>query len=187
VTTTKRPPAKSDPGFRTDPQWETARLGSKAEILNRLRVPLSAVERARRPGPYRYFGAQGVIDHVDDYLFDGEYVLVAEDGENLRSRKKPVAALVSGRFWVNNHAHVFRARTDAANNRFLCHAINQASLSGLITGAAQPKLTKANLERLEFPCPPVQIQNRIAAVLSAFDELIEINERRIELLEDLAR
>jgi len=113
--------------------------------------------------------------------------LVAEDGENLRSRKQPVASLVSGQFWVNNHAHILRAREGVANNRFLLHAINSAALGGLITGAAQPKLTKANLERLELPCPSPRTQDRIAAFLAAFDELIEMNERRIELLEELAR
>jgi type I restriction enzyme S subunit len=167
--------------------WGTARLGEKVEILNRKRIPLSRIERAKRQGPYRYFGAQGVIDHIDGFLFDGEYLLVAEDGENLRSRKQPVASLVSGQFWVNNHAHILRAREGVANNRFLLHAINSAALGGLITGAAQPKLTKANLERLELPCPSPRTQDRIAAFLAAFDELIEMNERRIELLEELAR
>jgi type I restriction enzyme S subunit len=163
------------------------RIGEIAENLNRIRVPLSGLERKSREGPYRYYGAQGVIDYIDDYLFEGEYVLVAEDGENLRSRKQPIAFLVSGKFWVNNHAHVLKVRDNAANSRFVVHAINQASLAGLITGAAQPKLTKANLERLRLPGLSKNEQDRVAGVLAAFDELIEINERRIALLEGVAR
>lgn len=167
--------------------WSMAKLGAQVEILNHKRIPLSRIERAKRQGPYRYYGAQGVIDHIDDFLFDGEFVLVAEDGENLRSRKQPIGSLVSGRFWVNNHAHILRARDGVANNRFLLHAINNAALGGFITGAAQPKLTKANLERIEFPCPPAALQARIAALLARFDELIEINERRIDVLEQLVK
>ena len=162
-------------------------IGELTTNLNRVRVPLSGIVRKQRPGPYRYFGAQGVIDRIDDYLFDGEYLLIAEDGENLRSRKQPIASLVSGKFWVNNHAHVLKVDDTLANSTFLLHAINLANLTGLVTGAAQPKLTKANLERVRLPAVAKPEQDRIAAVLAAFDELIAINERRIELLEDLAR
>lgn len=167
--------------------WPIKPLEDQIDIFNRQRVPLSRIDRAARQGPYRYFGAQGVIDHIDDFIFDGEFILVAEDGENLRSQKQPIASLVSGRFWVNNHAHIVRARECIADNRFLLHAINQAPISGAITGAAQPKLTKASLQRLEIPCPSFDVQRRLAALFAAFDGLIAINERRTELLEDLAR
>lgn len=162
-------------------------LGAITENLNRIRVPLSGIVRKQRPGPYRYFGAQGVIDHIDDYIFDGEYLLVAEDGENLRSRKQPIASLVSGKFWVNNHAHILKVDETLANSTFVLHAVNQAPLAGLVTGAAQPKLTKANLERLPIPAIAKAEQDRIAAVLAGFDELIAINQRRVEVLEQLAR
>ncbi|MGI8632027.1 MAG: restriction endonuclease subunit S [Solirubrobacterales bacterium] len=168
-------------------EWGEVAVGDLAENFNRRRIPLSKIERDKRQGDYPYYGAQGVIDYVDGYLFDGQFLLVAEDGENLRSRKQPIARLVSGRFWVNNHAHVIQAKSDVGDDRFLLHAINVAPLSGRITGAAQPKLTKAALLDLAIRCPPHASQRRIAAVLSAFDELIEINERRIEVLEDLAR
>lgn len=167
--------------------WPAKLLGDQIEIFNRRRVPLSRIDRVKRQGPYRYFGAQGVIDQIDDYIFDGEFVLVAEDGENLRSQKQPIASLVSGRFWVNNHAHIIRAQEGVADNRFLLHAINHAPISGAITGAAQPKLTKTSLQSLEIPCPPFDVQRRVATLLAAFDGIIEINQRRIELLEDLAR
>lgn len=123
---------------------------------------------------------------MDDYIFDGEFILVAEDGENLRSRKQAIAFLVEGQFWVNNHAHIVSSRRGVADNRFLLHAIDSARLGGRVTGAAQPKPTRANLEQLEVAAPPYATQRRIAAVLSAFDKLIAINERRIQLLEGLA-
>jgi type I restriction enzyme S subunit len=168
-------------------EWREVALGEVLDVHNRRRIPLSGAVRAARPGPYRYFGAQGVIDHVDDYIFDGEFILVAEDGENLRSRKQPIARLASGRFWANNHVHIVSARPNVADNQFLFYAINNLPLGGRVTGAAQPKLTKDNLQQLTVSCPSFRSQGRIAAVLAAFDELIEINERRIELLEDLAR
>jgi type I restriction enzyme S subunit len=167
--------------------WEDVALGDLVEVYDARRVPLSRVVRSRRQGPYPYFGAQGIVDYIDDYIFDGEFLLVAEDGENLRSRKEPIARLVRGRFWVNNHAHILTPRAGVADDRFLLHFINHTPLSGRVTGAAQPKLTKTNLMELRVSCPSLATQRRIAAVLSAFDELIESNERRIELLEDLAR
>lgn len=167
--------------------WRDVALGELIDVHDSRREPLSKMVRAKRQGPYPYFGAQGVIDYLDDYIFDGEFILVAEDGENLRSRKQPIASLVEGQFWVNNHAHIISSRTGIADNRFLLHAINAARIGGRVTGAAQPKLTKANLEQLAIASPPYATQRRIAAVLSAFDHLIEINERQIELLEDLAR
>lgn len=168
-------------------EWHEAPLGKLVDFHNNRRIPLSRIERSKRPGCYRYYGAQGVIDHIDDYIFDGEYLLVAEDGENLRSRRQPIAALVSGQFWVNNHAHIIQSRDAVADNRFLLHAINHAPLSGRVTGVAQPKLTKANLEQVLLPCPSFATQCRIAAVLSTFDELVELNEQRVALLEGLAR
>lgn len=166
-------------------EWREVTLGDVATNLNRRRVPLSKRVRAERRGPFPYYGAQGIVDHVDDFIFDGRYLLVAEDGENLRSRKAPVARIAAGRFWVNNHAHILEAKPGNSDITFLLHATNQAPLSGLITGAAQPKLTKAALMGLRIPCPDFLTQRRIAAVLSAFDEQIEINERRIRVLEDL--
>jgi type I restriction enzyme S subunit len=168
-------------------EWREVELGELIEVHDHRRVPISRIIREQRQGEYRYYGAQGVIDHIDDYIFDGDYILVAEDGENLRSRKQPVASIVSGKFWVNNHAHIIKGRSDVADDRFLVHAINIAPLSGLISGAAQPKLTQANLLQLTLPCPDFSTQQRLGAFISAFDELIQINQRRIELLEDLAR
>lgn len=162
-------------------------LGELVDIFDHVRVPLSAAQRSTRSGPYPYYGAQGVIDHIDDYLFDGRYLLIPEDGENLNSRKQPIAYFADGRFWVNNHAHVVRAKPDVANDIFLKHAINSLDIRAYVTGAAQPKLSQASLKRMAIPAPPLAVQFEIASLLGAYDELIEVNRRRIALLEEMAR
>jgi type I restriction enzyme S subunit len=163
------------------------RLGDVIELFDHKRIPLNSRERAQRQGQYPYYGAQGIIDHVDGYLFDGRYTLVAEDGENLNSRKLPLALFADGQFWVNNHAHVLRAKPDVADDVFLLAWLNQADIKPYVTGAAQPKLSQANLRLIEIPLPPLPIQRRIAGLVSAYDALIENNTRRIQILERMAQ
>lgn len=148
---------------------------------------MNSEERRTRQGAFPYYGAQGVIDHVDGYLFDGRYILVAEDGENLNSRKLPLALIAQGRFWVNNHAHIIRSKPGRADDVFLLHALNCTDIRPFVTGAAQPKLSQANLKRIGLRLPPIGEQRRIASILSAYDDLIENCRRRIRILEDMAR
>lgn len=162
-------------------------MGEVIDILDHKRVPLSSAQRATRGGPYPYYGAQGVIDHIDDYIFDGRYVLIPEDGENLRSRKLPIAFFADGKFWVNNHAHIVRAKPEVANDRFLQSLLEATDVGPFVTGAAQPKLSQANLRRIPLLLPSLDLQKHIASVLDALDELIENNRRRIELLERAAQ
>jgi type I restriction enzyme, S subunit len=159
-------------------------LGELTENFDAERRPVKASDR--RSGPYPYYGAQGVVDHVDGFLFDGEYVLVAEDGENLRSRKAPIALMAKGRFWVNNHAHILRGNQNA-NSRFLFYAINSADIAGYITGSTIPKLSQGSLNTITIPCPPIQVQNEIVSILGALDDKIELNRRMNETLEAMAR
>lgn len=167
--------------------WETRRLGEIVELFDHKRVPLSSRERQARQGPFPYYGAQGIIDHIDGYLFDGRHILVAEDGENLKSKKLPLALFASGKFWVNNHAHVLRAKPEIADDRFLLACLNNAEIKPYVTGAAQPKLSQANLRQIEILLPPLQVQRRIAGTLSAYDELMENCQRRVRILEKAAR
>lgn len=117
-------------------------FGDVTDNFDKKRIPLSAAQREKRQGKYRYYGAQGVIDWVDDYIFDGTYLLIAEDGENLKSKKSNIAQLASGKFWVNNHAHVIQCKK-GYDIRYLCYLINLTDLSGYITGSAQPKLSQS--------------------------------------------
>ena len=145
------------------------------------------MERSLRQGPIPYYGASGIIDSIDDYIFDGRYLLIAEDGENLNSRKLPIAFFADGRFWVNNHAHVVRGKSGMLDDVFLQQWFAQANISGFVTGAAQPKLSQANLRLIKIPIPPLQLQRKIGAILSTYDDLIENNNLRISILEEITR
>ncbi len=167
--------------------WTDTTIGDVIDIFDSRRIPLSGGEHRQRQGQYPYYGASGVIDYIDDYIFNGRYLLIAEDGENLNSRKVPVAFFAKGKFWVNNHAHIVRAKADVSDDHFLFAWFAQANISGYITGAAQPKLSQANLKRIELRLPPLPTQRKIAAILSAYDDLIENNLRRIRILEEMAQ
>ncbi len=170
-----------------DSTWQEVTIGEVVEFFDHKRVPVSSRERQTRQGSYPYYGASGIIDYVNEFLFDGRFLLIAEDGENLNSRKLPVAFFASGKFWVNNHAHVVRAIREKADDYFLKAWFDQADISGYITGAAQPKLSQENLRRIKLWLPSLPTQCKIAAILSTYDDLIEVNTRRIAILEEMAR
>lgn len=165
-------------------EWRERPLGDLTENLDSVRVPVK--EADRRAGPYPYYGASGIVDHVDAYLFDGEYLLIAEDGENLRTRQTPVAFLARGKFWVNNHAHIVRANQEA-DTRFLMYALAASDVSGYLTGSTMPKLTQGNMNRIPILAPPPDEQRAIAHILGTLDDKIELNRRMIETLESMAR
>jgi type I restriction enzyme S subunit len=165
-------------------EWGTVPLGIVTVNFDSSRVPVR--ESERRPGPYPYYGASGIIDHVDDYLFDGTYLLVAEDGENLRSRNTPVAFLASGKFWVNNHAHVLQAGHGALTE-YLAYSLGQAEIDGYLTGSAQPKLTRKSLDRIPVILPPLDDQRAIVRILGALDSKIDLNWEMNRALEHVAR
>jgi len=164
--------------------WKAKPLGSCIEVFDSCRRPVTKKDRVL--GPYPYYGASGIVDYVDSYIFEGLHVLVAEDGENLRSRKLPIAYLADGRFWVNNHAHVLRAN-DENDTRFLSYMIESLDLSGFITGSTQPKLSQAALLSIPLRLPKLAEQRRIARVLGALDDKIESNCAQQRIGEQLLR
>jgi len=165
-------------------EWRERPLGELTENFDSIRVPVK--EADRRPGPYPYYGASGIVDNVDGYLFDGEYLLIAEDGENLRTRQTPVAFLARGKFWVNNHAHIVRANMEA-DTRFLMYALAASDIGGYLTGSTMPKLTQGNMNRIPIFAPPPDEQRAIAHILGTLDDKIELNRRMNETLEAMAR
>lgn len=165
------------------PERAVRPLGELIENLDARRLPVK--EADRRAGPHPYYGASGIVDYVDDYLFDGLHLLIAEDGENLRTQNTPVAFLADGRFWVNNHAHVVRANA-GADTRFLCYALRVADIGSYLTGSTMPKLTQANMHRIPVFAPALHVQRKIAAVLGSLDDKIELNRRMNETLETMA-
>jgi len=126
---------------------------------NSKRIPVKSSDRDDMSGEYPYYGASGVIDYVDDYLFDGSRLLIGEDGANLLARSTPIAFIAHGKYWVNNHAHVL-ASNGSANLRFLEYVFSRIDLTPYITGSAQPKLNRANLDRIPIPSPPIELQDR---------------------------
>lgn len=138
------------------------------------RIPLSAMEREKRQGKYRYYGAQGIIDYVNDYIFDGKYLLIAEDGENLKSKKQNIAQIVEGQFWVNNHAHIVKCN-EKCILEYLAYLVNCKDVSGYITGSAQPKLSQANLNAMTFNIPPVVYQKKCLSVLLPIEHKMKLN------------
>lgn len=144
--------------------------------FDKKRVPLSGAQREKRKGDFRYYGAQGVIDHIDDFIFDGTYLLIAEDGENLKSKKQNIAQVVEGQFWVNNHAHIVQGN-ELCNTRYLCYLLNSMDLSGYVTGSAQPKLSQANLNAVTLFLPSITVQERIVECLYLFDKKIAVNQK----------
>lgn len=165
-------------------EWTTDTLGDLTINFDGKRKPVK--ESDRRHGPYPYYGASGIVDYVDNYIFDGDYLLIAEDGENLRTRQTPIAFMAKGKFWVNNHAHIVRGN-EKADTRFLLYSLLNADISGYLTGAVMPKLTQGNLNLIEIPHPPIPEQCAIAHILGSLDDKIELNRKRNETLEAMAR
>lgn len=144
-------------------------LGDLAKNLDSRRKPVT--KGARSAGTVPYYGASGVVDYVSDYIFDGDYLLVSEDGANLLARSTPIAFSITGKTWVNNHAHVLEFES-YAERRFVEIYLNSIDLSPFISGAAQPKLNKANLNRIPVPNPPIEEKQRVVALLEKFDALV---------------
>ncbi|MCR9586701.1 restriction endonuclease subunit S [Vibrio alginolyticus] len=164
--------------------WRLGTLGEISTSFSNQRVPLKSADRKLRQGQYRYFGAQGVIDHIDDYIFDGKYLLVAEDGENVKSRKYDIAFVVEGKFWVNNHAHVLQGNA-FGDTDYLRYVLNFVSIKEYVTGQAQPKLNKAQLEKIVITIPPLDEQQKIAEILSTVDKKIDLIDKKIAETEKL--
>jgi type I restriction enzyme S subunit len=145
--------------------WRLVRVKDVMEFFNTVRVPLSAAERGLMADKvYDYYGASGVIDKVESYLFDGTYILLAEDGANLLTRSKPLAFLATGKFWVNNHAHILKPRW-GGDDTFFVNLLESQDFSLFVTGAAQPKLTMDNLGRFKLAVPRVPEQKEIASFI----------------------
>ena len=160
-------------------RWPLQRLGDVTDNFDSVRVPVAA--RLRKAGPFPYYGATGIVDRINDYLFDGEYVLVAEDGENLRSRKEPLVFTAKGKFWVNNHAHVLQGNGRALTS-YVAYALSCQDVHGFLTGSTFPKLTQDSLGRIMIPVPPPEAQSQITSVLGALDEKVQANSRMIATL-----
>lgn len=144
------------------------------------RIPIKAGERQNTHGTYPYYGATGVIDYVDDFIFEGERLLISEDGANLVARKYPIAFIADGKYWVNNHAHVVNALPELTSNLYLKKFFAWVDLSSYITGSAQPKLSQGKLNTIPVPVPPLSEQTEIVVELDKAYQLTESLKKEVD-------
>lgn len=158
----------------TPNDWKIRRLGDIADFWDDRRIPIKENERVS--GTYPYYGASGVIDHVADYIFDGEYILLGEDGANIIERSSPLAFRVSGKCWINNHAHVLSPK-DGYHIDYLTNYLESLSYVKYNSGTAQPKLNQDTCQKLPVVCGSFAEQKRIANILTAQDKIIVLKEK----------
>lgn len=167
---------KADDGSEF-PAWVEKKLGDCVDILDKQRKPIESKERANRKGKYPYYGASGIIDYIDDYIFEGESILLGEDGANIINRNSRLAYIASGKYWVNNHAHIMKA-INGNLNYYICEYLESLDYSKKCAGSAQPKLTQEIVRDLDMNLPCKEEQQKIADCLSSLDNLIQ-NQQKI--------
>lgn len=163
---------------------EKIRLEECCDILDSMRVPITAKDRKK--GPYPYYGANGVQDYVADYIFDDELVLLAEDGGNFGSEVKPIAYKISGKCWVNNHAHVLKPK-EGIDVDYLCYSLMFYKVDGMVNGATRKKLTQAAMREMLIPLRRIEKQKEIVGILNKVQTLIQKEREQIELYDKLVK
>ena len=158
--------------FNIPQGWEWERFGNVMINKDSERVPLSVSQRQHLKKTYDYYGASGVIDKVDKYLFDKDLLLIGEDGANLINRSTPIAFIAKGKFWVNNHAHVLDVCSGMALS-YVALFINAISLVDYVTGTAQPKMNQEKMNSILLAIPPVKEQHRILEKMSMVDAFVD--------------
>ena len=163
---------------------EKIRLEECCDILDSMRMPITAKDRKK--GPYPYYGANGVQDYVADYIFDDELVLLAEDGGNFGSEVKPIAYKISGKCWVNNHAHVLKPK-EGIDVDYLCYSLMFYKVDGMVNGATRKKLTQAAMREMLIPLRRIEKQKEIVGILNKVQTLIQKEREQIELYDKLVK
>lgn len=160
------------------------RLVDVCEILDSQRIPITASER--QSGIYPYYGANGIQDYIANYIFDDELVLLAEDGGNFGSKDKPIAYRVSGKCWVNNHAHVLKPKENM-NVDYLCYSLMFYDTTGLVNGATRQKLTQTAMKQMEIPNVSLTEQNQIVVKLNLIFDLINKRKQQLEKIDEFMK
>ena len=165
--------------------WNFEKVEDVCEILDSLRVPLNSQERLQRIGKYPYYGANGIQDYVDDFIFEGEAILLAEDGGNFNDyASRPIAQWVEGKYWVNNHAHVLKSK-GSLSNKWIFYSLVHKNILKFINGGTRSKLNQGDLREILIPVPPLVEQEKIADILTSVDDTIEHTQTQVAKLQDL--
>lgn len=165
-------------------KWRLVKLEDVCDILDNMRVPITASEREK--GQYPYYGANGVQDYVAGYIFDDDLVLLAEDGGNFGSKDRPIAYRVSGKCWVNNHAHVLKPG-NGLDVDYLCYSIMFYDVSKLISGTTRAKLNQSAVRKMVIPLPPIEVQKQIAKTLDVALKLLALRKKQLAELDNLIK
>ncbi|MDH5106984.1 restriction endonuclease subunit S [Lentilactobacillus diolivorans] len=164
--------------------WEQRKLKQLVKSRDKDRIPIESGKR--QAGKYPYYGATGIVDHVKDYIFEGTYLLLAEDGANILDRTHPISYVVNGRFWVNNHAHTFQS-SQGTDLTFLAESLERIHYQRYNTGTAQPKLNAKVVGKIEVLCPTSNEQRKLGKLSYLIDVLIAANQRKLEKLQELKK
>lgn len=167
------------PEFRGKSEWRIKPLGKICTNYDSRRIPITEKDRVK--GEIPYIGASGVIDYINDFIFDEDLLCVSEDGANLVARTYPIAFSISGKTWVNNHAHVLKFSHNYTQNIVESY-LNMINLQDFLTGMAQPKLNRAKLDIIPIPLPEEEEQQKIADCLSEIDTMIKEQSNKVEQL-----
>ncbi len=167
-------------------EWETSVLNNVVDIMDHKRIPLSEAQRMNKKGPYPYCGANGIIDYIDNFIFDDECVLLAEDGGTYEKFENK-AYIMDGKYWVNNHAHVIKGKQGIAHNRFILYWLNFSDIRKYITGSTRTKLNLENLKKIPLPKIPLPEQQKIADILTTVDDKLKLLRNKREYLEKLKK
>lgn len=167
-------------------EWENQTLGEVIEIFDNKRIPLSKMERDKmKEGElFPYYGAAQIMDYVNDFIFDGEYILLGEDGTVRTDDGYPILQYATGKFWVNNHTHVLQAK-EPYSNFFIWNYLSKKNIDEIVTGAVQPKINQGNLKSLVFPKFPLDLIQAFNEQSQAFFEKMNQNKKQIQTLENL--
>lgn len=166
--------------------WHSEHFKDITVCFDSFRKPVKASDRKLMQGQYPYYGATGIVDYVNDYKLDGEYLLISEDGKSLEFRNKPIAFIAKGKIWVNNHAHVVQCK-EKANITYLMFHINYMDISRWVTGIDQKKLNKENLDSIFIAIPPIELQNQFSDFVQQTEKTITSIKKSLIKLETLKK
>ncbi|MBE7444649.1 MAG: restriction endonuclease subunit S [Planctomycetia bacterium] len=166
-------------------EWEVMQVADVSENLDGKRIPVKQENRDKQAEIYPYYGASGIIDYVEDYIFDEPLILLGEDGENVVSRNLPLAFKVEGKIWVNNHAHVLRPISGITTIEFLCEALESIDYSPIVSGSAQPKITQGHLSKILVRIPEIEEQIKISERLVSINKKLHTEQTYLHKLQQL--